>query len=153
MFDDDTTHFFESGCALIVAVVTDDGAPHATRGWGLDIVGDGRVRVLVDADEPVTLAGLADGRPVAITGSSVRTLRSLQLKGRAERLTQGTDADAARKARFCDAFWSDVEEIHGTPRYLLDRMTPPDVASVEVVVEQVFNQTPGPSAGCAVDTR
>jgi hypothetical protein len=149
MFDDDTIHFFESGCAMIVAVVTDDGAPHATRGWGLDVVEPGRVRVLVDADEPVTLAGLADGRAVAVTSSSVRTLRSLQLKGRAERRAAGTDADRARMERFCDQFWADVEDIHGTPRDLLDRMTPTRLVSVEIVVEDVFNQTPGPSAGRA----
>jgi hypothetical protein len=153
MFDDDTIHFLRSGCALLVAVITDDGAPYATRGWGLDLLDDERVRVLVDADDPITLAGLQDGARVAITGSSVRTLRSLQLKGRVLTSAPEQPQDRARMVRFCDDFWGDVEDIHGTPRYLLDRLAPCRIVSFEAVVDEVYNQTPGPSAGQAMGDR
>jgi hypothetical protein len=52
--------------------------------------------------------------------------------------------------RFCDDFWGDVEDIHGTPRYLLDRLVPSRLAAVDVAIDEVYNQTPGPKAGRAM---
>ena len=57
MFDPETRAFLESGCGLLVATVSADGAPHAARGWGLDVLDVGppaRLRLLLDADDERT---------------------------------------------------------------------------------------------------
>ena len=61
MFSEEMVAFLESGCSLILGTVGADGAPHAGRGWGLDVVdpATGRVRLLLDAADAGTLADLS----------------------------------------------------------------------------------------------
>lgn len=151
MFDEATREFVEGGCALIVGTVAPDGLPHATRGWGLDVLDDrGTVRLLLAADDEVTLQNLAAGGRIAITTADVPTLHSMQLKGRALGTEPATDADRARAGRFVDAFFHDITETEGVPRRLLERLLPEDYVACTVVVEELFNQTPGPAAGVRV---
>ena len=107
MFDPETQAFLHSGCGLLVATVSPDGEPHATRGWGLDIVELGPpavVRVMLDADDERTLEHVVAGGAVAITAANVLTLRSLQLKGRSRASTprapsSGSTATSALRPR------------------------------------------------------
>src|SRR5690348_15035388 len=101
--------FLESGCSTIIGTVDRDGAPHAGRAWGLDVEGDD-LRVLIDAHDELTVQHLADLGAVAITAANVPTLRSVQLKGRSLGVEEGGEADEERAARFCDAFFRDVEQ-------------------------------------------
>jgi hypothetical protein len=154
VFGTETARFLESGCALIVGTVGADGDPYATRGWGLDIVSDqdARIRILIDASDSVTLDRLSSGGGVAITGTDVPTLRSVQVKGRALLVEDATEADRARAGRFCDVFFTDVVETEGTPRELLDRLEPADYMACLVEVDELYDQTPGPGAGQAMTT-
>lgn len=149
MFDPETAALLESGCALAVGTVAPDGTPHASRGWGLTILpGGDRVRLLLDADDGAAIANLASTGAVAVTGAAVPTLRSVQLKGRAEPPMPTDDAaDLARAARFREGFFGDVERIEGTPRALLERLTPARYAVCTVTVAELYDQTPGPIAG------
>jgi Pyridoxamine 5'-phosphate oxidase len=149
LFSPETTAFLESGCALIVATVSVDGEPRATRGWGLDVLGENQVRILLEADDHVTLEHLASHDSIAITSTSVRTLHSMQLKGRALRIEPATDDDRRRAARFCDDFFSDIVAIDGYDRALLDRLVPADYVTCTVAVEAAYDQTPGPRAGAS----
>lgn len=155
MFDDDTTAFLRSGCALIVATVDADGAPHATRGWGLDGL-DGstasaserqQVRLLLDASDVTGAEHLGTTGRIAITAADVRTLRSLQLKGRVLHLEPASTDDRREARRYCDAFFTDIEQTDGTARDLLERIVPADFLVCTVEVESTFDQTPGPGAG------
>src|SRR6187549_661846 len=86
VFDPDTRAFLESGCALIVGTGGPDGAPHAGRGWGLELLdglSSGRLRLLLDAEDERSIAHIADGGPIAVTATNVVVLRSMQMKGRA----------------------------------------------------------------------
>ena len=84
MFDEERTAFLEGGCALILATVLPDGEPHAGRGWGLTVLpDDGHLRLLLDVEDLATVDQAAGRGAIAITGASVRTLRAVQLKGRA----------------------------------------------------------------------
>lgn len=71
----------------------------------------------------------------------------MQLKGRVLGTEPATDEDRARAGRFSDAFFRDITETEGVPRRILERMLPEGYVACIVVVEELFNQTPGPAAG------
>lgn len=149
----ETAAFLQGGCGLLVGTVDHDGTPHAARGWGLDVVATDPivVRLLVDPTDERLLADLGAGRPVAITAADVRTLRSVQLKGTSRGPDAPRDDDVARMRRYADAFYVDIVETDGTPRHVLDRLTPDEVVPFMVEVAESFDQTPGPAAGRALE--
>jgi hypothetical protein len=152
VLDAEVVALVEGGCGLIVATVGHDGSPHATRGWGLDVVSAEpcRVRFLLDADDTRARDDLAGGHPIAITCADVPTLRSVQLKGTSAGVAPAVAGDDERKARYAGAFYSDIHSTDGTPMHVLVRITPDEVVAVLVDVVEVFDQTPGPGAGRAV---
>jgi hypothetical protein len=148
VFDAEQTTFLESGCSLILGTVLPDGEPHAGRGWGLDIQPDtDQVRLLLDAEDSPTVARAAAGGAIAITAADVRTLRSMQLKGRVLSVEVASPEDAARAVRFCEEFFTDIAETDGTPRERTERLVPVGYMACTVAVGHVFDQTPGPGAG------
>src|SRR5690348_4732178 len=90
----ETTAFLEGGCALIVGSVGADGAPTAARGWGLTVLSreEGECRLLLDAEETISVDKLLETRVIAVTAGDVPTLSTIQLKGRVERIEPATDA-------------------------------------------------------------
>jgi hypothetical protein len=149
----DAIEFIEAGCALIVGTVDAHGAPLATRGWGADVLdaAAGRLQLLLSADDVVVNAGLTVGMPIAITGADVPSLRSIQLKGHVVVAPlPPTDADRERSQRYREAFFSDISLADGIDRDVIDRLAPRDVVRVVVAVEELFDQTPGPTAGAAL---
>lgn len=152
MFEPETVRFLQSGCALIVGTVDADGAPYASRGWGLDVLDPvGTVRLLLDAADETTVQHLRSRGAVAITATHVPTLHSLQMKGHATAAIPANDADRARKDEYADAFFGDINATEGTPLHLPERMRPDDVVVCTVTVEDLYDQTPGPGAGRAVE--
>lgn len=148
MLDTDVVELLESGCSLIVGTVDDQTQPEAARGWGLQVLGDGTsLRVLVAADAEVTLANVARAALVAVTGTSVATFRSIQAKGRALVVEPATGDDQQRHDRYFDAFTTAVHETEGTALELLRRMQPSAVVVFTMTVEDLYDQTPGPTAG------
>lgn len=159
MLGDERVAFLQSGCALIIGAVTPDGSPVAMRGWGLRVLDDGSgsddsgcltVRLVVDAID-VTDGHLHEGQAIAVTGADVRTLHSLQLKGRLRALDAATAADLATVEAFIDEFTEAIEETDGMPRTLTRRMRPAGFAAAVVDITELFDQTPGPTAGTVVD--
>lgn len=152
MFEPETVKFLESGCALVVGSVDADRAPHATRGWGLTVVSQEppTVRLLLDALETDAIDNVRSTGALAITGTRVPTLHSMQLKGQVVATEDANDADRTKAAAFVDAFYRDVHETEGTDRTLLDRMTPASFIAVVVEVCEFYDQTPGPEAGAAL---
>ncbi len=153
MFDAETRAFLDSGCALIVGTVDPEGAPHAGRGWGLSVLDVGppaRLRLLLDADDERSVAHAAAGGAIAITATSVRTLRSMQLKGRSVGAEVATVDDDARAARFIEQFFADVHATDGVEWEVFDRMTPTGFVAVVADAHEAYDQTPGPKAGAPV---
>lgn len=144
-----TAELLEGGSALIVGVVAPGGEPVATRGWGLTLVpGETlRARLLVADDDTGALDHLGPGARVAVTAADVPTLRSVQVKGRSGGLQPATRDDLARAAAYVEAFFGDIVANDGTPRAVLDRVVPRGYVACDVVVDEVFDQTPGPQAG------
>jgi Pyridoxamine 5'-phosphate oxidase len=146
--DDETTAFVHSGCALILGTVAPDGDPCAGRGWGLAVADEPRlVRLLVDADDEATMRNITDGAAVAITAASIRTLRSVQFKGRVTGTDPAGPDDLAKAEAYCAEMFTDIHETDFTPRELLEELRPHRLAACTVQVEERFDQTPGPTAG------
>ena len=154
MFDPETQTFLESGCALIVGTVGPDGAPHAGRGWGLELL-DGdpgpRFRLLLDIEDERTIEHLADGGAIAVTATNVLTLRSIQLKGRATGPEAATPDDHRRAQRYIERFFADAHTVDQTPWTRFEAVLPAGYVACTVEVQERFDQTPGPGAGARIE--
>jgi hypothetical protein len=151
VFDADLTPLLASGSALVAALIDADGEPRATRAWSVEVTSaDPPVaRVALQADE-VAGAGHDPAAPdvaIAVTGAMVRTLESLQMKGRIVAIEPPTDADLALIHDHLHGFATAVEEKDRIPRTLLEYIFPDRFEMVTIEVSDLFDQTPGPSAG------
>ena len=106
-----------------------------------------QVRVLLDGSDLATVAHAAAGGPIAITAASVRTLESVQLKGRALEIEPAGEDDLVRADRYCGEMFTDIHETDFTPLELLVQLRPPSFVACTVLVDEAFDQTPGPQAG------
>ena len=154
MLDDETRGFLEGGCALLVGTVGEDGAPHAGRGWGMAVLEAGapaRCRVLVDADDELCVANLAGGGSIAVTATSVLTLRSMQLKGQAVGVEVVTADDDARAAAYIEEFFGHVHAVDDVAWEVFEAILPSGYVGCVFDAHESFDQTPGPRAGARVD--
>jgi hypothetical protein len=69
------------------------------------------------------------------------------MKGHVTAFDEITPDDIADSARYCEGFFGDIEAADHFPRHLLERFRPDDLAACTFVIEDVFDQTPGPGAG------
>ncbi len=150
MIEPEVTELIESPCSLIVASVDADGLPDAIRGWGVDVLGPDRVRVLLAADADRTLANLADGGRIALTTTHFITAVSWQLKGVATMIEDASPAERILFDAYCSGCLQILSVAQDMPEGVIARLIPADVVACEMVVEQVFDQTPGPGAGARV---
>jgi hypothetical protein len=113
------------------------------------VVADDRVRVLLPVEATV-LANLAvDGR-MALTTTNFLTLESWQLKGRVVAVEEASPRDRIRYDAFCAGCLEILVPLHQAPAEQIARLLPVGVVACELLVEQVFDQTPGPGAGARV---
>jgi hypothetical protein len=149
VIDRGTVELLEGGSALTIGTVRSDGAPHAARAWGLDVLAFDpmRIRVLLAAHDAGTIENLEPGAEVAVTATSVPTFQSVQLKGTSRGITATADGDAERFSRYERSFYDDIETADRTPRHLLERLSPEELVAMELDIVEVFDQTPGPGAG------
>lgn len=153
MLTDEAVELFERGSALIVGLVGPDGAPLATRAWGMRVHPDRTTaRVLVTARD-VAAADIANhpGGELTVTGACVATLRSAQAKGTVVAVLPPDATDAACMQGYTDRLVEDVSTVDGIPRYLVERLVPDAVLACEVELREVYDQTPGPRAGAPLE--
>jgi hypothetical protein len=151
VFGEQLTAMLEAGSSLIVGVVDPRGEPRATRAWAATVTDadQRRVRIVLSGDDPVAVESLPDG-VVAVTGADVRTLRSHQMKGRVDLVEPPTDRDLAMMAEHSTAFMEAVHAVDGNPISELQRLLPNTLVVFEMVVDELYDQSPGPDAGAAV---
>jgi hypothetical protein len=87
---------------------------------------------------------------MALTVTHFYTNVSWQLKGRAEHIEPATATDQIRYDAFCAGAVRMLHEGDGTPEEIIWRLAPPGIVACEMTVAQVFDQTPGPSAGTRI---
>jgi hypothetical protein len=150
-FASELTRMVESGAGLVVGTVSADGEPRADRAWGVSVVDadERRIRFIMSADDPDVLENLESGN-VSLTGAEVSTFHSVQFKGRPV-LVESPTADDIEMARTqSEKFFAMVNRVDGNPVEHLRRMLPLQTVAVEMAVVDMFDQTPGPTAGSAL---
>jgi predicted pyridoxine 5'-phosphate oxidase superfamily flavin-nucleotide-binding protein len=140
--------FLEPDCVVSIGTCSDDLTPNGVRGWGPKVSDDG-TSVLIFIDRPSAasaVANLRDNGRIAATFVDVRTLRSVQLKGRCVEVGDPQPEDwfgiETHRAEFTEA----VATL-GYPKHLMRNLWSTQVVKVRFIVEDVFDQTPGPGAG------
>lgn len=138
----------DGGTSVLVGTVDADGFPTCCRGIALATKDDFEtVTVYIPAATgQETVANLATTRRIAVGASRPLTHETIQLKGltRGVRLAPPSDEAFVRQrlAQFAEV----LEEI-GLPQHVTNSLAHWPAFMIEVSVEQVFDQTPGPKAG------
>ena len=150
--DDELLELLHDGVAAVVGTRDAQLAPEIARAGGVRVL-PARATVELCLGLPSgqrTLANLADNGCLALTCVRPTDYRQVQLKGRAletvapsaddrawvERHHEGFRREVAQvgiAANLCDAFWD-----HDDPQALV---------KLRLLVEEAFEQTPGPEAG------
>jgi hypothetical protein len=101
---------------------------------------------LPDATSATALANLRDNGEIAVVLSQPLTHRTVQLKGRVERLRAAREEEQEAVERFAAAFDAEVAAF-GLPPAALRRRTRWPCTAATFAVREGYEQTPGPRAG------
>jgi hypothetical protein len=149
VLDREVVGFIHGGVAVGVATRDDDLRPEFARGWGPEVSADGRSLTLcVTAPEGSRMrANLERNGAVAVGFSPPTIARAVQVKGVAGAVAEPEAADLERVERHVRAFVAEAERI-GAPVELSRRMfVETGLVAIRFSVDEVFDQTPGPTAG------
>jgi S-adenosylmethionine:tRNA-ribosyltransferase-isomerase (queuine synthetase) len=144
----DLVEFFESGVSILVA--TRDAAlrPTCVRAMGASVRrADNVVTIYVpEVVSSRTVTNLGDNGQVAVTFSRPLTHYSIQIKGTCAAPRRSDDDARRTQERYRAAY---AEQLHavGLPRSATARIVWWPSLAMDVVVRDVFLQTPGPGAG------
>jgi len=149
VLDPNVVELIHGGVAVGVATRDDDLRPEFARGWGPEVSADGRsVALCVSAPEGSRMrANLERNGAVAVGFSPPTIARAVQLKGVATRVSEPEVADLERVELHFQSFVAEAERI-GAPAELSQRMfVRTGLVAVQFSINEVFDQTPGPTAG------
>lgn len=143
--------FLESGISVSVGTCDRAGVPDCIRALAVKFSDDHRrVTVLFSrarAERP--LRNAAENPRVAVTLSRPMTHRSIQLKGTVLRAGDADEALRPVVERQVEGFAHELE-LAGMPRRHSMRIVRWPCAAIELRVEELYEQTPGPEAGKAL---
>jgi Pyridoxamine 5'-phosphate oxidase len=146
--DEALRSFLEPNLVISLGTCAADLTPSGVRAWGPSVSEDGSsVQLFIDRPSAApAIANLRDNGRVAACFTDVTSLRSVQLKGRCVELGDPQPEDWLQIERHRDAFAKSCEVI-GYPKHVARNIWSMQVVKVRFIVDQVFNQTPGPGAG------
>lgn len=140
--------FVASGVSILVGTCDERSRPYATRAVGVRVHDDRRSLTVFLADAPAAraLANLRTTRRIALTFARPIDHRSIQVKGGVTGMRAATEEERPLVTAYLDA-WGGHIELVGLPRALATRLTDWPATAVDVSLDALFHQTPGPSAG------
>jgi hypothetical protein len=146
--------FFERGVSLMVGTRNADLVPELIRAWGPRVSRDRKSVSLcvAKAGSARTLENLRDNGRLAVTGALPLDSSAVQLWGRCLGTAQASRQDLAAVQVHRDVF-ARLNQALGVPRPFIEALWrrelagSPVMVKIRFVVEQTFNQTPGPGAG------
>ena len=119
--------------------------------WGASLSDGGVLRALVSSDAGQTFEHVGEGTLLCMTFADALNLRSMQVKGRSVGAAEPPGpADLACMERYEEVL-SPKSLLNGTPPALLEGVRPRSVFAVSIVLEEAYDQTPGPSAGTRLE--
>lgn len=136
------------GIALFIGTVDADGIPSCCRAIALSTKDDfDTVTIYVPAaTSQETMANVATTRRAAIVCVEPLSHDSVQIKGVTRGVRLAPPEEKAFVAGRLEGF-ADVLDAIGLPRRLTRSVAHWPAFAIDVSVEQVFDQTPGPKAG------
>jgi hypothetical protein len=149
VLDSSVVEFIQAGVAVGVATRDDDLRPEFARGWGPEVSTDSRsLRLCVSAPEGSRMrANLERNGAVSVGFSPPTIARAVQVKGVAGWVGEPEAADLERVERHVRSFVAEAARV-GAPAELSQRMfMRTGLMAVEFSIDEVFDQTPGPTAG------
>ncbi len=140
--------FCEGGVSLLLGTRDASNRPACARLVGARVWPErDRVTVLVpEVPGARVLANLRDNGLVAITFVRPIDARGMQVKGRCAAVRAATDDERALAERYRASLAESLFGV-GMHQARVVRLRVEPLAAVDVLVEQVFQQTPGPTAG------
>ena len=145
--------FCQSGTSVVIASCDTDGHPVVGRGLAVRMDGTGQVRVMLRQSSNTALfQAVRDGGGLAVTFTRPSTHRSIQLKAACAHIGARTAADEEVARAQTASLVADLV-VCGYDEALCRTycaFEPQDLAALEFVAGRVFEQTPGPGAGCAL---
>lgn len=145
---EELVEFLESGISILVGTRDTNNRPLSMRGVGAKVSED-RTRLgvlLPDRVAEGTVQNARATRRVAVTFARALDNRSVQLKGTVEVVRPGDERDRLVLERYKEDF-ARILELIGMPRAITERVAVWPLTVVEIAIDCVFVQTPGPSAG------
>lgn len=136
--------------AWIVATRDERLRTHVTRGWGprLDAAAGRLELALTTSDDPAVVSDLKANGAIAVTAAMPTTYAAMQVKGTVEWIGDLGEEAQARVDAHLEGFLSQVMAVGMTRESAC--MFGTGLVGVRLVVDQVFEQTPGATAGRAV---
>lgn len=152
--DDTLRAFIESGVSLVVGTRDEGLVPEIVRAWGPRVNRDRRsVRLCVpEATSVRTRTNLIGNGRIAVAFSLPSTYETVQLKGRHLRTTKPSAEDLLRVDRHRKSFTDANRSIGVAPArveafWRHEIAASPLFVTIDFVVDAIFDQTPGPTAG------
>ncbi len=148
MVPQDIQELLLSGVSVLVG--TRDAAlmPECTRAWGIRLEDDRATATvyLTEATSGRTIANLQDNGLIAVTCCRPTDHVTCQLKGQVRRIRPADERDRDRRLRWHRLFLDELMAV-GVPAPEAEALITDPVVAVEMIVMDVFAQTPGPGAG------
>jgi hypothetical protein len=148
VISDEVFAFLSGGKSLVLGTRDATLVPEAARATGVKAWPDRKhISVyIVDGVAAKTLANLRENGQLAMTVSHPPDHRTLQIKGRLVALTQATEEERALVDSYAHDF-AQVLDALGVPAHLLMRVKRWPCHRADVLVQEIYQQTPGPNAG------
>jgi hypothetical protein len=144
--------FCQSGVSIVLASC-DRTRPVVGRAVACRIAPDGEMRVVLRESSNLRLLdALRDGARLAVTFTQPTTHRSIQLKAPGASLVPANASDAPAAIVQTAAFRRELMEIGYSETFAAAYcgFEPHDLVTIAFLPAQAFVQTPGPSAGSAL---
>lgn len=144
-------HILENVGTILVGTRDATLTPEITRGWGPTILPDGHtIDLCISLSAGAkTLGNLGNNDEVAVTFHHTVTYHTVQLKGRFLESGELTPQDWESVERQKNILMEQAK-VHGIVLSIGLRIFTPDLVRIRFVVQQAFEQTPGPGAGGAL---
>lgn len=143
--------WLQGGASVIVGTADAEGVPAACRGIA---IAEGKepdtlIVYLPAATAHEMLANIATTRRMAVAASHPLSHRTVQVKG----VTRGVKLAPSSDEAFVRERWEQFADVLveiGLARGILPRVAHWPAFAVEMSIEQIFDQTPGPNAGAPI---
>jgi hypothetical protein len=144
----DLAEFVAQGVATVVATRDESLRPQIARGWGPRPSADGTELTLCVETPPGsrTRENLERNGAIAVTFSLPSTYRTVQIKGERLAVRDPTAEERVAIDDHVEAFSRESAQV-GLPEGMGRRLLSPVLLAVTFAVRELYDQTPGPSAG------